>query len=116
MVLLEETKVDELIGENKPPVNIPEIGGRPRILPYCNFELKNNDILYMRVASGGGYGDPLEREPELVRRDVIDEIVSKGVAHEIYGVVLVGERAEVDIAATLELRNLLREDEVKVAK
>lgn len=116
MVLLEETKVDELIGENKPPVNIPEIGGRPRILPYCNFELKNNDILYMRVASGGGYGDPLEREPELVRRDVIDEIVSKGGAHEIYGVVLVGERAEVDIAATLELRNLLREDEVKVAK
>jgi len=67
----------------------------------------------MRVASGGGYGDPLERDPELVRKDVVNDIVSKGVAQDIYGVVLVGEGVEVDVAATQKLRGSLRKQELE---
>jgi len=113
MVLLEETHAEQLISAQRAPVDLAAIGGRPRTLPYCNFELKKGDVLYMQVASGGGYGDPLERDIELVRRDVLNGIVSRKTAHDIYGVVLMGERAQVDLAATQELRRSLREEELK---
>ena len=41
------------------------------------------------TTGGGGWGDPLEREPELVQRDVIEGKVSLAAAREEYGVVLV---------------------------
>ena len=47
----------------------------------------------MRVVTtgGGGWGDPLEREPELVQRDVTDGKVSLKAARDDYGVVLVAK-------------------------
>ena len=44
--------------------------------------------LVLKLPGGGGYGDPLERDPELVRRDVEDGLVSPEHALEDYGVVL----------------------------
>ena len=60
-------------------------------------------------AGGGGWGDPLQRDPELVLRDVRDEYVSIEGAARDYGVVVNGEvrhpeRMVVDEAATTELR------------
>ena len=40
---------------------------------------------------GGGWGDPLERDPEAVRRDVRDEYVSIAGARADYGVVVSGD-------------------------
>ena len=45
-------------------------------LGYKEFEFKNGEVVYMRVASGGGYGDPLERDPRMVLQDIADGIVS----------------------------------------
>jgi N-methylhydantoinase B len=63
-------------------------------------------------SGGGGYGNPLERDPDAVRRDVLDRWVSPGCARKDYGVVLTGSvedcRLEVDAAATEELRSRLR--------
>jgi N-methylhydantoinase B len=61
------------------------------------------------TAGGGGYGDPLKRDPERVRRDVEDDYVSLERARKDYGVVLTvvdAERAEyaIDHAATRALR------------
>ena len=42
----------------------------------------------VRTGGGGGWGDPLERDPELVRADVLEELVSREAAREQYGVVL----------------------------
>ena len=42
----------------------------------------------VRTGGGGGWGDPLERDPELVRADVMEELVSREAAREKYGVVL----------------------------
>ena len=61
-------------------------------------------MLYMRMSSGGGYGDPLEREAERVLNDVEDGIVSRDDAQEIYGVVIEGDELVLDLAATDELR------------
>jgi N-methylhydantoinase B len=55
---------------------------------------------------GGGWGDPLLRDPEQVRDDVLDEYVSHEAARRDYGVVLVGDEdeLEVDWDATERLR------------
>jgi N-methylhydantoinase B len=45
-------------------------------------------IVRVRTTGGGGWGDPLEREPDLVLRDVIDGKVSAAAARDDYGVIL----------------------------
>ena len=61
------------------------------------------------TAAGGGWGDPLQRDPALVKRDVRDEYVTIEGAARDYGVVIVGdlrhpEQLEIDAAATDALR------------
>jgi N-methylhydantoinase B len=70
----------------------------------------------MRVASGGGYGDPLERDPELVRSDVANAIVSKAAARDIYGVVFKDSDLQVDRDATRELRGAMKKQEIEEAR
>jgi N-methylhydantoinase B len=113
MMLLENTKVQKIMEMNRSPVDVSELGGSSRFLPYCNFELTHQDVLYMRVASGGGYGDPLERDPDLVQKDVTNGLVSMDAALGIYGVVLDKSAGSVDFVATRELRKALRERELK---
>ena len=38
----------------------------------ASYPLKQGEIFQVRPGGGGGYGDPLERDPEMVRQDVID--------------------------------------------
>ena len=62
----------------------------------------------VRTAGGGGWGNPLERDPEKVRMDVIEEFISPEAARREYGVVLKpGNHPyfyEVDAKATKKLR------------
>jgi N-methylhydantoinase B len=58
-------------------------------------------------AGGGGWGDPLQRDPEAVRRDVRNEIVSVAAARDVYGVVLDAATLAVDAAATAARRREL---------
>lgn len=53
--------------------------------------------------SGGGYGDPLDRDPEQVREDVLDGYLSAETALRDYGVV-VTDRGELDHEATARTR------------
>lgn len=57
---------------------------------------------------GAGYGDPLDRDPEAVRTDVLEGWISRGAALDTYGVVLTGEVDDeslaTDLAATEEVR------------
>ncbi|HWK66304.1 MAG TPA: hydantoinase B/oxoprolinase family protein [Rhizobiaceae bacterium] len=67
------------------------------------FPLMGEDALYVRWNGGGGFGDPLEREPNRVADDVAGGLVSAEAAHDIYGVALGGDGAA-DLAATDALR------------
>jgi N-methylhydantoinase B len=62
-------------------------------------------------AGGGGYGDPLERDPQAVLGDVLERWVSAKAASDVYGVVLVEQPGAgalaVDAAATRERRESL---------
>lgn len=63
-------------------------------------DLRPNDILYYRHTGGGGYGDPLDRAPDLVFRDVLAGLVSNKVAAGVYGVILDLENNKIDFQAT----------------
>ncbi|BBK36511.1 5-oxoprolinase [Allostella sp. ATCC 35155] len=64
-------------------------------------------IVVVRSAGGGGYGDPLLRDPARVAEDVREEYVSRAAAHDLYGVAL-DARGGVDAVATEALRRRLR--------
>ena len=61
----------------------------------------------VRTGGGGGWGNPLERDPAAVRSDVIEEFISRAFAEENYGVVL-RDDLTLDEAATERRRNALR--------
>jgi N-methylhydantoinase B len=66
------------------------------------FTLDPGDALDVWTTGGGGFGDPLERAPELVLADVLDRKVSLESARADYGVVIAGRA--VDTVATARLR------------
>jgi N-methylhydantoinase B len=116
LMLTEGAKVEETIAEDQSPDQLDDLGGKSSLLPYCEFDLARNDVLYMRMASGGGYGDPLEREPERVLRDVEDGIVSRQEARDIYGIAIDGDDPALNLAATEKLRADLRKERLREQK
>jgi N-methylhydantoinase B len=62
-------------------------------------------VISLRTTNSAGYGDPCERDPELVLRDVLDELVSVDAAADLYGVVVDLERQTIDEAATARGRS-----------
>ena len=75
--------------------------------PMFSTTLGDGTLYHHRMAGGGGWGDPLERDPEAVARDVRREKVSERSAGEDYGVVLARD-GSVDAAATAERREAIR--------
>jgi N-methylhydantoinase B len=61
----------------------------------------------VRTGGGGGWGDPLERDSEAVRRDVVEEFISAESARDTYGVIFQTD-GMVDPAATARQRDKLR--------
>jgi N-methylhydantoinase B len=64
--------------------------------------LRAGDVIRYETPGGGGYGDPLQREPELTAADVRAGLVSEDAAREVYEVVF--RDGQVDVAATAALR------------
>jgi N-methylhydantoinase B len=62
----------------------------------------------VRTGGGGGWGDPYLRDPEKVRWDVVEGLVSVEVARRDYGVVLDSKTYAIDAAATAKLRSAPR--------
>ena len=79
-------------------------------LPAKVHGLRNlkGDCIAVLNACGGGYGDPLNRSPEQVREDVLDDYCTIAHAREAYGVLL-NDDLEIDAAATETLRGEMRE-------
>jgi N-methylhydantoinase B len=94
-------------GGNAPTMalSLEELNGSKEDVSWGVFPLMNQDALYVATNGGGGYLDPLERDPERVLKDVLDKVVSREAAESVYGTVLT-ERS-VDIAATAERRRHL---------
>ena len=114
-----------------PPVNLgmqsgryvypPEglFGGRPgaraRFLvnttpgnPYGLTQLVPGDVVTIDAPGGGGYGEPFERDPEMVESDVAEGYVSVEAAKSEYGVVIDPVSMKADVKATRALRGRKR--------
>ncbi|MEP2203525.1 MAG: hydantoinase B/oxoprolinase family protein [Tateyamaria sp.] len=88
---------------------------------FSNYKIKSGDKFTRPTAGGGGYGDPMERDPKQVLEDVIDEYVSVKRAALDYGVVIKVNDAdmldyEIDVEATEETRANIRANRVDWAR
>ena len=113
--LLQGTSLDAHLAANTMPGTLAALGGTRTVLPYTDFEIKHSDVLYYTLGMGGGYGSPLDRDPDSVRRDVENELVSPLAAFEVYGVVIDSETLALDLAATVETRRARRQEHARTA-
>ncbi len=75
---------------------------------FAHIALEPGDRVRVVTGAGGGYGDPLEREPALVLADVLDGYVTAEQARSVYGVAI-DETWAVDEEETVARRGRLRE-------
>jgi N-methylhydantoinase B len=104
--LLKETELKSLFESGQMPADLDEIpaGATSLIAGKSNGTmLESGDVVEFTILGGGGYGDPLLRDPLLVATDVANGYVSAEVARETYGVVLEADGAVAD-AATEDAR------------
>jgi N-methylhydantoinase B len=76
-----------------------------RLLPgKLTMTIRKGDVFRHVLAGAGGWGDPLERDPSAVLRDVRNELLSPAKAAADYGVIVDTTRWAVDAAATRQAR------------
>ena len=74
---------------------------------YADYPLKTGDVFRLDSPGGGGYGDPLEREPARVLDDVREGVVSPEAAERDYGVVI-DASGTLDLSATARRRSEMK--------
>ena len=70
--------------------------------------IRRGEVFRHELAGAGGWGDPLERDPEAVLKDVRNELISLAAAANDYGVAIDMHNWKVDEAATQRLRDEIR--------
>src|SRR5581483_2437790 len=96
-------------GAGRPSMNYLNPDDNPAPLPSkLTMTMKNGDLFRHEVAGGCGWGDPLDRDPALVLKDVLNQFVSVDAARDEYGVVLSGAPLAVDATASDALRQQRR--------
>ncbi|SDK57524.1 hydantoinase B/oxoprolinase family protein [Natronorubrum texcoconense] len=86
----------------------PDTDAEVELESKSTTQLDPDDVVSIQTPGGGGYGDPLERDPDAVLEDVRNEKVSPEAAREAYGVELTDE-TNVDGDATAARRSELRD-------
>ncbi len=105
-----QSNISEILGSGRLLNNFEEAVGRVEALPSKGVTIvEEDDVVSLEWNGGGGYGDPLDREPARVAQDVKDGLVSAPCARELYGVVIDSRSQEVDPAATGEMRKAIRQ-------
>lgn len=112
-----DSDINARIKDGTIPQNMDELNGTHEIMrAQFRKELHTNDVYYIHRSGGGGYGDPLDRKPELVRKNVINRRVSLESARKIYGVIIDPSTLQVDEKKTEQKRNRIREFRRSTAK
>jgi N-methylhydantoinase B len=106
--VLRGTDVWDKLKAGRIPREDDDFGGHVEHLPSkASDALKTGDVLVFFAPGGGGFGDPLDREPARVANDVANGWVTRDRAREMYGVAL-REDGSVDTAETAQLRERIR--------
>lgn len=96
--------IEELMNDRPFPEG--EYSTHPMFMPYSLAE--RGELYMIAQGTGGGFGDPLERDPEEVMRDFQEDLVSEDVAWRIYRIVFDPETRIVDDTATRLARDEAR--------
>jgi N-methylhydantoinase B len=101
--------IGDLIDANTHMHDLFDAGGSVQRLEskLGHFGLHRGDVFAYSFQGGGGYGDPIRRDPARVIRDVKNGLVTAQRAKEIYGVVL-HDDGSVDEQATTARRRAIR--------
>jgi N-methylhydantoinase B len=105
------TDIGKRLAASAMPADIADVNGQEVTLQLRqeNFLQQPGDVYAVVWAAAGGFGDPLERDAEKVREDVIDNrSVSPTAARDIYGVVIARD-GRIDAEATRRVRSQRRE-------
>lgn len=115
-VLKRNSNIGKLLARGILPQNLEEVRGTLEVATGITPTHQANDDVYHCIGmGGGGYGDPLDREPALVLRDVINGLVTTEWAKKTYGVVVRAKPWRVDEAGTNKQREVIRRDRKKGA-
>ncbi len=82
-----------------------ELGPKPGLMP-----MTKEDVFAVLWQGGGGWGDPLDRDPTSVWLDVQNNIISKQTAYDVYGVVIVS--SGIDVNGTQDQRLHIRQQRI----
>lgn len=111
---------EQLAKTGRMPTSSDEVAGEKDWVPAKSFDrvVTPADVWVSSWGGASGFGDPIEREPERVLRDVIAGRVSDDWARAAYGVVLTGTGADtrVDAAATEDRRREIVAERLAEAK
>jgi N-methylhydantoinase B len=102
-----DSNIRELHKRGITPQSIEEIEGElERFGELSLTHMGRDDVYFFTSTGGGGYGDPLERDPDLVVNDFRNFLVTRQAAREIYGVHVQedGRSADPEETAALRLR------------
>jgi len=100
--------VNAVFASGQVPTSLAALGESLQLQQcYENTGMDVNDVFFLQWQGGGGYGDPLNRDPESVALDHREGRVTTDGAAEHYGVVF-SRSLDIDVPATLALRQATR--------
>lgn len=107
--MVRKSNVAEWFHRGEIPTDISQLEGELEYLPEKYETLQHpGDVFEHTWSGGGGFGDPLDRDPQRVYKDVVDAAVSLRVARSIYGVVI--DDGKLDVEKTSAERNRIRRE------
>jgi N-methylhydantoinase B/oxoprolinase/acetone carboxylase alpha subunit len=107
MFLSDGEEMTRLLKDSNIPSNLEELAqiqGVKNMPSYFGANVTEGATAAGINSGGGGYGDPLERDPKKVRLDVMNYIHSFEMAQNVYGVILDKKTCEIDFDATEKQR------------
>jgi N-methylhydantoinase B len=108
---LRDTDIERAFEQGQMPHTLEQIGGHAEGLPPISagetWRAGTGTVVQYRVSGSAGYGDPLDRELELLEEDLDLNYVSRQAAEKTYGVVF--DEDEIDAGATKRNRAAVRE-------
>jgi len=106
-VIARSSSIAAMLASGRIPGDLAEISDTLQPTQnYASDYLAPGEVLMMHWQGGGGYGDPLTREPDAVAADLREGKITDGAARDVYGVVL--DSGTVQEVATAIERDRLR--------